>query len=117
MGQLKFDAKTGNLLPQKISYTIKPDEEIEEAIKEVELEKELLKGLKALGSEDRTIKNLTTWCNPNFIMGPDYLVQEKIEKILKMLIESEKVIQEKSPKSRSIFSLRKSKNDKKKGVH
>lgn len=116
MGQLKFDAKTGNLLPQKISYTIKPDEETKESIKQTELEKELLKGLKALGSEDRTIKNLTIWSNPNYCYGPDYLIREKIEKTLKNLIDQGIVKREKSPKGRDIFSLIKSKNMKKKGV-
>ncbi|MFW9973445.1 MAG: hypothetical protein ACFFDF_24890 [Candidatus Odinarchaeota archaeon] len=115
MKQLKFD-KNGFILPQKINYDIKHEEETEEAIKEIELEKELLRGLNLLATEDRDIKSLVIWCNPNYCYGPDYLVQEKIEKILEKLIDENLVVQEKSPQDRDVFSIDNKKNIPKKGV-
>lgn len=115
MKQLKFD-KNGFILPQKINYNVKHEEDTEEAIKETELEKEILKGLKALGSEDRDIKSITIWCNPRHVYGPDYLIKNKIQNILKNLIDQGIVKEEKSPGKRNIFSIIKSKNVQKKGV-
>lgn len=112
MKQIKFD-KNGFIFPQKIKNKIEHDEETEAAIKNAGLEKEILRGLKILASEDRHIKPLTIWCNPNYCNGPDYKIQKKIKKILGNLIENKIVIQEKSKKNRIIFSLINLKNMKK----
>lgn len=50
MGQLKFDAKTGKLLPQKISYRVKHEEAIEEILEEyIKKGKEIEKVIKKNG--------------------------------------------------------------------
>ena len=104
MTQLKFD-KNGFLTPQKINYDIKHEETDKEAIKQIELKKEVLKALKALEPNDRDLKSITIYCNPNYIYGPDYLIQEKIKTILKKLIQKNLVIQEKVPEKQLIYTL------------
>ncbi|MFW9877938.1 MAG: hypothetical protein ACFFG0_33060 [Candidatus Thorarchaeota archaeon] len=101
---LKFD-KDGFLQPQKVKFEVEHVEEDQEAILRVELEKELINGLKILDIEERNIKALTIWCNPNFIRGSDAMVKDQLEGILTNLIDSELVIVEKSPKRRIIYSL------------
>ena len=113
MVQLKFD-KNGFILPQKISYEVKHEEETKEAIKIVELEKELLQGLKALGPEDRNIKALTIFCNSNYSKGSDQEIRTLITEILTKFVNKGIVIKEKSSKNRDIFSLIKLKNMRKK---
>ncbi|MFW9972326.1 MAG: hypothetical protein ACFFDF_19225 [Candidatus Odinarchaeota archaeon] len=109
MKQLKFD-KNGFILPQKITYDIKHEATTKEAIREIELERDLLRGLEILAPEDRNIKALTIWSNPNYKYGPDHLIQKKIEKILKKLIDKKIVLQEKSQNGLDIFLLIKLKN-------
>ncbi len=51
MGQLKFDAITGKLLPQKISYNVKHEEAIEEMLEDcVKKGKEIEKVIEDNGS-------------------------------------------------------------------
>lgn len=90
MTQLKFDKK-GNLSPQTINFDVKHDENTEEKLKNIELEKEVLRGLEVLGTNGVDIKTLTIWCNPNRIRGPDYKVNERILLILKNLVAEKKV--------------------------
>jgi hypothetical protein len=48
----------------------------------MELKQELIKGLKVLDENDRDLRTLTIFCNPNFIRGPDKSVKPKILKFL-----------------------------------
>ena len=65
MKQTRFD-ENGVFKPSKITYNVKHDEDTEITIKKIELEKELLRGLKVLAPGDRNIKSLTIYCNPNY---------------------------------------------------
>lgn len=91
MTQLKFDEK-GNLSSQTISFKIKHDEKTKEQIENIELEKEVLRGLEVLGTKGVDIKTLTIWCNPNRVKGPDYQVKERILLILKKLVAGKKAV-------------------------
>lgn len=115
MRQLKFD-KDGFLLPQKISSEVNNEKKTEKAIKEVELEKEIIQGLNVLAPGDRNIKALTIYCNPNYKRGSDQSISKLIMAILEKLIDQSSVIKEKSPKGSVIFSLSNKKNIQKKGV-
>lgn len=105
MGQLKFDSK-GTLSPQTIKFNVKHTENTKEQLKNIELEKEVLRGLEVLGTNGVDIKTLVIWCNPNRINGPDYQVKEKILLILKKLISEKKVAAKRdSPRSNNILFL------------
>ncbi|MFW9973141.1 MAG: hypothetical protein ACFFDF_23360 [Candidatus Odinarchaeota archaeon] len=104
MKQLKFD-KDGFILPQKINYNVEHDEETEEIIRNAELERELLKGLNILAPEDRDLKSLVLFCNPNRIYGPDFSVKKDLATILKKLTASGQIMKEKTPKGRINYSL------------
>lgn len=112
MKQLKFD-EDGVFKPHKIRFEVKHDEDTEKAIKEAELEKELLKGLKVLAPGDRNIKALTIYCNPNYTRGSDSEISKLSVAILDKLVDQGIVIKKTSPKGRAIYSLIKSKNIKK----
>ncbi|MFX1503555.1 MAG: hypothetical protein ACFFDH_21515 [Promethearchaeota archaeon] len=70
-----------------------------------EMKKELIHGLKVLDPENRNIGSLTIWCNPNFSNGSDSEIKDRVLLILQELIIDGQVIQEKSPKNRSIYTF------------
>lgn len=111
MAQLKFD-KDGGLSPQTISFKVKHDEKTKEQLRNIRLEREVLRGLEVLGTKGVDIKTLVIWCNPNRIRGPDYQVKEKILSILKKLVAEKKVAaKRKLPrKNEVLFLLIKTKN-------
>jgi hypothetical protein len=90
MAQLKFDSN-GNLSSQIIKFNVKHDENTKEQLKNIELGKEVLRGLEVLGTNGVDIKTLTIWSNPNRVRGPDYKVNERILLILKKLVAEKKV--------------------------
>lgn len=106
MAQLKFDKK-GNLSPQTISFKVKHDENTKEQLKNIELEKGVLRGLEVLGTNGVDIKTLVIWCNPNRVRGPDYQVKERILSILEKLVAEKKVAAKRSAakKNQLIFYL------------
>ena len=106
MTQLNFDEK-GNLVPQKICFEVKHNENAKERLKNIELEKEVLRGLDVFKANGVDIKTLTIWCNPNRVRGPDYQVKEKILLILKKLIAEKKATTKKlaAKKNQLIFYL------------
>jgi hypothetical protein len=105
MTQLKFDRK-GKLAPQKISFKVKHDENTKEQLKNIELGKEVLRGLEVLGTNGVDIKTLTIWSNPNRVRGPDYQVKERILLILEKLVAEKKVAAKRdSPRSNKILFL------------
>lgn len=61
----------------------------------IELEKELIKGLKVLDENDRDLRTLTIFCNPNFHRGPDKIVKSKILKFLNEM-EKQKLVNKKN---------------------
>ena len=83
-----------------------------------EIKKELIHGLKVLDSENRNIRSLTIFCNPNFSKGSDSEVKDCILRLLQELIIDGLVIQEKSPKNRVIYTFNRhsKKHSKKLGV-
>jgi len=55
------------------------------------LESEIIQRLQVLSGNDRDIKTLAIFCNPNFIRGSDKKVQQEILKILNKLKKEGKV--------------------------
>ena len=115
MKQLKFD-EDGVFKPHKIRFEVKHDEDTEKAIKEAELEKELLNGLNVLAPGDRNIKALTIYCNPNYTRGSDTKISKLCGSILEKLIVQEIVIKETDTNGKDMYSLSNKKNIRKKGV-
>lgn len=96
----------------QLKFNVKHDENTNEQLKNIELEKEVLRGLEVLGTKGVDIKTLVIWCNPNRVRGPNYQVKEKVLLILKKFIAEKKVAaKRKSPRSNNIlFLLIKTKN-------
>lgn len=55
------------------------------------LEQELLDGLEKISKNERDLRTLTIWCNPNYIRSSDRDTKIEILKILKNLEEEAKV--------------------------
>ncbi|MFW9951053.1 MAG: hypothetical protein ACFFKA_13125 [Candidatus Thorarchaeota archaeon] len=71
----------------------------------LDLKHELIKALKKLSVEDRDVKSLTIYCNPNFVRGPDYEVQEKVIQQLTQLISNGCVMKEISLNNREVYTI------------
>ncbi len=71
----------------------------------IPLEEELLKALKILPENNRDMRTITIYCNPNFIRGSDTSVREELEKILMKMENEKKVIQKKIKFGRRIITV------------
>lgn len=84
------------------------------------LKKELIHGLEVLDIEDKDIKSLVIWCNPNYIIGPDYEIEIKLKSRLEFLIRTQIVVispMHVGKKNMAIGNLFKSQKKKKKKIN
>ena len=61
----------------------------------IDLKNELIKGLKVLDENDRDLRTLTIFCNPNFIRGADRDIKPEILKMLNKMEKQGKISKKK----------------------